>query len=282
MKIRHVLAISLFLVIVMLLGLSLSVQASPQPQFGQYETPTPGTDGRIIYIVKEGDNCIRISLLHNISVDLLRSLNPDLDENCVLQIGQPYLIGLGGPAAITATPGPSPTPTEVLPTPTPFKGTTQVCVLLFDDVNGDALRQATELGIAGGAVSLTNINGSYSQTQDTISAIDPGTGEPIMACFTDVPEGEYNVSVAIPIGYNPTMLVNNTLEVKAGDQAFIDFGAQSSTATGVTQSDQEGKPSALLGILGGLLLLGGAGLGWYAIRLRQPKGKISVRNLLKK
>ncbi len=58
-------------------------------------------------------------------------------------------------------------------TATPFNGTTEVCVLLFDDMNGDALRQETEFGIDGGAVSLTNLNGSYSQTLNTSSAIGP-------------------------------------------------------------------------------------------------------------
>ena len=283
MKTRYLFLVSMFLLVTMLFRLSIAVQASPIPQFGQYETPTPGTDGRIIYIVKEADSCIRISLLHKISVDLLRSLNPEIDINCTtLQVGQPLLIGMGGSAVITPSAGPSPLPTEILPTPTPFTGTTEVCVLLFIDINGDALRQTTEIGIAGGAISLTNINGSYSQTQDTTDIINPDTSEPILSCFTDIPEGEYSVSVAIPDGYNPTMAVNQTLEVVAGDRAFVDFGAQSKMAQAVTQTDQSGKPSAILGVLGGFLLLCGAGLGWYALRLRGPKNTINLKNLIKK
>jgi hypothetical protein len=282
MKTRYMFLVSMFLLVTLVFRLSIAVQASPIPQFGQYETPTPGTDGRIIYIVREADSCIRISLLHNISVDLLKSLNPELDVNCTLQVGQPLLIGMGGPAVITPSPGPSPLPTEILPTPTPFTGTTEVCVLLFNDINGDALRQTTEIGIAGGAISLTNINGSYSQTQDTTDAINPDTSDPILSCFTDIPEGEYSVSIAIPDDYNPTMAVNQTLEVIAGDRAFVDFGAQSKMAQAATPTDQSGKPSALLGVLGGFLLLCGAGLGWYALRLRGPKNRINLKNLIKK
>jgi hypothetical protein len=145
------------------------------------------------------------------------------------------------------------------------------------------LRQETELGIDGGAVSLTNLNGSYSQTQNTSAAVDPDTQEPVRACFVDVPAGEYNVSMAVPDAYNPTMLLSYTLTVKAGDRASIDFGAQSKTLTASEPADsQNGNRSSLLGIFGFLLLLGGAGLGYYAYRSGQPKSKLKGSPLVKR
>jgi hypothetical protein len=155
--------------------------------------------------------------------------------------------------------------------------------LLFNDSNGDALRQETELGIDGGAVSLTNLNGSYSQTQNTTSAVDPDTGEPVRACFVDVPAGEYNVSMAVPDSYNPTMLLSYTLTIKGGDRAFIDFGAQSKAVT-VSQpaQPQSNGRSSLLGVFGFLLLIGGAGLGYYAYRSSQPKSKLKGSPLMKR
>ena len=45
-------------------------------------------------------------------------------------------------------------------------------------------------------------------------------------CFSDVPEGQYNIGAAIPDNYNPTMTLTYTLDVNAGDRAFVDFGAQ--------------------------------------------------------
>ena len=157
------------------------------------------------------------------------------------------------------------------------------CVLLFDDMNGDALRQETEFGIDGGAVSLTNLNGSYSETQNTTSAIDPDLVAPIRSCFIDVPQGEYNVSIAVPDTYNPTMLLSYTLTVKAGDRASIDFGAQSKTVSaGETADPQQGGRSSMLGIFGLLLLLGGAGLGYYAYRSGQPKSKLKGSPLSKR
>ena len=148
-------------------------------------------------------------------------------------------------------------------------------MLLFDDKNGDALRQETEFGIDGGAVSLTNLNGSYSQTQNTTADVDPDTAEPIRACFEEVLPGEYNVSMAVPDAYNPTMQVSYHLSVHAGDRASVDFGAQPKTeASNPAASEAGNNRSSGLGLLGLLLLLGGLGLGYYAYRSNQPKSKL--------
>lgn len=252
--------------------------AAPEAQF---VTATPGPDGRILYIVVEDDSCLQVALLHGITVQQLRQFNSRLDENCTLTVGQQLVVGLAQPEAPTAGPAPTlPSPTV---TATPVSGTTEVCVLLFNDMNGDAVRQETELGIAGGAVSLTNLNGSYSETQDTVSAVDPDTLLPVRSCFVDIPGGEYNVSMAVPDDYNPTMLLSYTLNVKAGDLAEISFGAQSKTVTvSKTTDPQQGNRSSLLGVFGFLLLLGGAGLGYYAYRSGQPKSKLKGSPLTKR
>jgi hypothetical protein len=65
-------------------------------------------------------------------------------------------------------------------------------------INGDALRQETEFGMDGGAVSLTNLNGSYSEQQTPPRPSTPILLEPVRTCFLDVPGGEYNVGVAVP------------------------------------------------------------------------------------
>jgi len=250
--------------------------ASPSAQV-QFPSPTPGADGRILYIVQAGDSCFRIQALYGINVDQLRGLNPQLDENCTLIEGQELMLGIGGPAALSPTPGPSPTLEPPTVTPTPPAGTTEICVLLYDDVNGDALRQETEFGIADGAVSVGNTAGTFSETKATVSEIDPDTLEPVQTCFTDVPEGEYNISVAVPENYNPTMELTLSFSIKAGDVASVDFGAQSKTETSAEVNPEDGNessPSLIFGILGGLLLLGGLGLGWYAYQQRKPASRL--------
>jgi len=272
---KRFLVVFLLLTPLLLFGILLPAQASPSAQV-QFPSPTPGADGRIIYIVQAGDSCFRIEALYGITVDQLRGLNPQLDENCTLAIGSELMLGIGGPAALSPTPGPSPTLEPPTATPLPPAGTTEICVLLYDDANGDALRQETELGVAGGAVSVSNTAGTFSDTQTTVSEIDPDTEEPLQTCFTDVPEGEYNISVAVPENYNPTMEMTYTFAIKAGDRAFIPFGTQLKTDTGIpsTTEDSGSGPSPIFGILGGLLLLGGLGLGWYAYQQRKPASRL--------
>ncbi len=259
----------------LLFAISLPAQASPVTQV-EFPSPTPGPDGRIIYVVQPGDSCFRIQALYGITVDQLRGLNPQLDENCTLVIGAELMLGVGGPAALSPTPGPSPTLEPPTVTPTPAPGTTEICVLLYDDVNGDALRQETEPGVAGGAVSVSNTAGTFSATKTTVSAIDPDTEEPVQTCFTDVPQGEYSISVAVPDNYNPTMELIYTFSIKAGDRAFVAFGAQSQTVTVAETAPENtggGGASPIFGILGGLLLLGGIGLAWYAFQQRKPSSR---------
>lgn len=268
--------------IVFLLGIVLPLGAASAAPDMQFVTSTPGPDGRILYTVVEGDSCGQVALLHGITIPQLRQFNTRLDQDCTLSVGQQLVVGLVQNAAPTAGPAPTlPSPTV---TATAISGTTEVCVLLFEDMNGDALRQETEFGIEGGAVSLTNLNGSYSQTQTTSAAVDPDTLEPVRSCFTDVPGGEYNVSMAVPDAYNPTMLLSYTLTVKPGDRASVDFGAQSKTLiVGEPEEAQAGgNRSSFLGIFGFLLLLGGAGLGFYAYRSSQPKSKLKGSPLTKR
>lgn len=270
--------ILLLLVSLLMFGLWLPANAAPSLQ-QQIGTPTPLPDGRIMYIVQPGDSCTRVSLLMGISVEQIRQLNSKLDENCTLVEGQELLIGIVAPS--TSTPEPQiaiGTPTI---TPTPLSGTTEICVLLYDDVNGNAVREETEPAVAGGAVSVTEINGAYSGSQETLIPADPAAYQGI--CFSDVPEGNYNITVAIPENYNATTSLNSTLDVKAGDTAFVPFGIQSKDVVVDTTTDepQDGQ-STLLGIIGGILLLSGVGLGYYAYRTSRPESKLSGGGYLRK
>jgi hypothetical protein len=266
MKTKIIFAFALFFAGVLLLWSQNPVAASSAWQ-AAVPSPTPGPDGRIIYIVKAGENCEQLSLLYGVSVEYIRTTNV-LDENCTLQEGQSIMLGVGGPSIASPTPGPLPTSTPVAPTPTPgVGGNAEVCVLVYDDVNGDALRQGTEVAIAGAAISLTSLDGTYSQ--NLTSVINPDSTAYQGMCFTDVPPGKYNVSAAAPDGYNPTINSTASVEVVPGDVDRIDFGAQLK-AIAPTGNSSKG-PSPLLGIIGAALLLGGIGLGVYAWRTLRRK-----------
>lgn len=228
------------------------VSASPQPQ-AFYNTPTPNAEGRIFYTVKGGDTCISVSLLNNISLDQLRQLN-DLDETCALNEGRQLLIAT---VVVQATSGPAPTETSALPSPTPFRGNGQVCVILFNDINGNAVAEEGEPAITGGAVDISDRLGRVSLTGQSAATFEEPT------CFLELPEGDYNISVAVPDGYNPTTRLNYALTLKAGDSSTLDFGAQLSSQALPTPVAEGGR-SPLLGILGVVVVLAGLGLGIYA------------------
>lgn len=267
----------------LMFGAWLPVNASPRMQ--QPPTLTPGADGRTLYVVQPGDNCTRVAFLNGISVEQLRQLNSKLDENCTLVAGQELLVGI---VAIVETPTPLVLPTDsgATPTATPLVGTTEVCILLFEDANGNAQREETEPAVAGGAVSLTENNGEYSAQLQTEIQADPEAYQGI--CFSNIPEGQYTISMAAPDNYNPTMELEYLLEVKAGDRAFVDFGVQSRDVVadpGVNQPETDpnnGNTTPVFGIIGGLLLLGGVGLGYYAWRSGRPESKLRRGGLLRR
>jgi len=221
------------------------VVAAPMKQ--ALASPTPDLDGKILYTVTDNDTCLSVSLKMGIDIDTIKSLNK-LDENCTLFSGTQILLGIY--STPTPTAGPSPTPTEILPTPTPFNGNAQLCIYLFEDINGNATAEENESGIGGGAVRVTKKSGS-----ETFTGLTTGID---LLCFPEVPEGEYNISVAPPNEYNATTNMNYAITVKAGDMTQVNFGAQKQAAfedTGTEQSGTRRSPvMALLGI--GLILVG--------------------------
>lgn len=230
-------------------------------QQGAYQTPTPNEEGQIIYTVQEGDTCTRIFLLTGVSIDEIIALN-DLGPACEVFPGQQLLLAQVDP--VTPTPeGPVPTETPGPPTPTPFEGAAQICVALFEDLDGNQKRSPNEFYLGGGVISINNRIGTFSETKETVGG-DPAVVGPV--CFEDVPEGEYNLSMGIPEGYNPTTSMNYTLMVTPGDTVVVDFGAQPSTQMPNDVVVTGGGRSPLLLAIGLFLLAGGAGLAFFFIR----------------
>ncbi len=240
-----------------------SVQTAYAMQIPIY-TPTPGPDGKIIYIVKKNDTLLSISLTFGIPVDKLRTLN-NLSGDRINE-GQKLILGLAGPAEISPTPGQIPTATGVQPTPTPKIGVGVLCIILFNDRNGDSIRQADEPSIPGGAISVANRSGSVSITANTEAGDTP-------YCIDKVLEGDYTISVATPSGYNPTTSNTYQIAMGMGDTTYVDFGAQASSNTPVEAPilPPEGQRSPLLGIVGGIFLVGSLLLALFAGRSLRNK-----------
>ena len=245
------------------LGMALPALASPNLQFTPFPTPTPGPDGRIVYIVQANDSWWRIAAIYGIDLNQLLAVN-NATRDTVLVEGSEIVLGFGGPPEVTPTAGPSATPAQQQPTGTPQPGSGTLCVILYDDANGDSMRQESEPSIPGGKISVSDRTGEVSLTETTASGLE-------YQCFSELDEGDYNVSVGVPEGYNPTTVLNYATRVDSGSEIYIYFGAQPNTETVVEETAVNGNKSPLLAVVGLLLVMGGAGLGAYAGLLRRSR-----------
>jgi hypothetical protein len=256
-------------VLLALIGLGMAIvqpvdaspQAKPLAQPTAFLTPTPGPDGRIIYVVQAGDSLWRIAAIAEISVEELMSRN-GIQPGDYITEGMELELGIAAPARPTEVPGSE--PTEVSPqfSPTPSTGTGEICVLLYRDQNGDARLDEGEEPLPNGQISVADVSGQLAgeHTTDT---------NPEGFCFQDLEMGDYNISAAIPPDHNPTTVMNLPLRLEPGDIKYVQFGAQPSSSIQDSVSVDGGGRSTLLGLLGAFLLIAGLGLGIYASRYRR-------------
>lgn len=245
--------------------------AGPLPQMTPFLTATPNAAGEIIYVVQSGDSLYRIAGIAGVSVQEIAALN-GIEVNSVLTIGTRLLIGRATPVTPTQDPSqPLPTP-EPTPTPTPVFGTADICILLFLDQNGNARHEDAEPPLAGGQVSVARVNGELAGEFTTSSASElmAFSDTPVGVCLDGLENGDYNVSVAVPENHNPTTAMNIPIRLNPGDTKYVQFGAQASSSS--VGSDEGGaNRSSILAFLGGMLLLGAAGLAILAARVSRRR-----------
>ena len=255
--------ISVCFIVVFLMAFDVtSGNAMPSLQTTPFPTPTPGPDGRILYIVQAGDTLWDISFISGIEIDQLRSLN-NMEDGDVVIPGQILILSVQGQQG-EGVEGVDLTPTVE---PTLEAGTGAICILLYEDISGDSFRQELEPVIPDGAVSVSEKFGLFSASAATLAGYDP-------VCFDGIPEGEYNISVALPENYNPTTYMNASLSLIAGDTAFINFGGQFTGKEIVPEVETGGTSDLLLGIGGIIFVVGGLGLGAYVF-LRGSKSDLA-------
>ncbi len=229
-----------------------------------FPTPTANENGNIIYVVQEGDTAWRIAAVAGISLEELYALN-GLKSTDFLTPGMQLTLAKLSP---TQPPVAAETSAPATLTPTPVGGTADICVLLFVDQNGNASLDEGEPALPGGQVSVADTGG-------TVVGDEATTADPEGHCFTGLEMGDYNVSAAVPAGYNPTTSMNTPVRIAPGDVSYVEFGAQASAAlSGDTTGDSQ--RSLLLGILGISFLVAAGALGYIASRYNR-RSPMSLR-----
>ena len=138
-------------------------------------------------------------------------------------------------ASGTALPSATPTlpPVRIITaTPPSFGQPAEICVLLYNDANGNGRADSGEGIIAGGQLSLLDAQSSAVLQTHTVAR-----GETGGYCFRDLPPGAYTVAAAAPAGYNATTDASVIQRLQGGEHFALTFGAQPGGASAAASSD---------------------------------------------
>ena len=119
----------------------------------------------------------------------------------------------------TATPTNTPTPT-VTPTPTPMPG--RIEGVVWDDRNGNGVKDAGEPGLAEATVRL--YDAAHPDPEPPIRDPVVTTGEGMFS-FDELPPGRYLLTMVSPVNYIPTTPERIEVLVSSGVTVRANFGA---------------------------------------------------------
>ena len=204
--------------------------APPPPTSSAPPTPratsTPRPDGAVVHVVAAGDTLSGIAYQYGVDIEELRRLNAgSIGPDNLISVGQELVISVGTLSTPIPTAEPQPlTPTLTLtpiltPTLTPAPvNVASLCVLVYNDQNGDMVRQSdSEELLPGAMLTLTG-----SDRSGRIYTTD-GLNEPY--CFQELPPGNYVLHQTPPAGYQPAGPVEWNVQLDSGQVASLTLGA---------------------------------------------------------
>jgi len=188
----------------------------------QSGTPTP-TIGAQVHVVQAGEYLSVIAARYGITAQELADAN-NMSLNDILQIGRELIIP-GTVAEPTATLAPT-------ASPTPEGG--RIIVTVFEDSNGNGVRDAGEPDLAGAQIVLLDADGETLREHTSDGTTEPYT-------FEALPPATYTVREEDPKGYSSTSA--NSWSVPLGAVAemevfFADRPAVAPSAVATSPADE--------------------------------------------
>lgn len=220
-------ALLVFLLMVMFGSIGIMVSMGPLPARAQVEpTATADAEGVIYSEVRPNDSLWAVAVRAGITLPELLELN-DLSENDIIQPGQLLIIGYGTPAPTATVDLPAATATSTRPPPTPTATAepppqTGICLVAFNDTNGDGRRDAGEPLRAAVAFTI------FDEQAVVANYVTDGLSEPY--CLEGVAAGNYQVTRSIGLDETLTGAGDRGVIVTEGNVIHLEFGSYSGPA----------------------------------------------------
>ncbi|MFZ4826697.1 MAG: LysM peptidoglycan-binding domain-containing protein [Phototrophicaceae bacterium] len=149
--------------------------ATPAQQYAQFVNPQGSRDdGSVVHTVASGDTLAAISVAYGVPATTIISLNPQLGNGAILQLGQQITISQGSSSAPS-----NPTPAESASASTQPQATEEP---LVEVINTDPKRTGQPLDV-GGILDLASV----AVAENPTATIEPTADLPTM---TPIPTGE--------------------------------------------------------------------------------------------
>ncbi|MEM8856779.1 MAG: LysM peptidoglycan-binding domain-containing protein [Chloroflexota bacterium] len=220
-------------------------------------TPTPNAEGLIEVLVESGDTLWSIAARAGLTLDELLALNPNLSSDSFINWGDRIVLGRvdgaggsgGGAAEVTESETELETETEAvevadaggteavevaeveaeptaeapaataIPAATATPAAGAICLLAFDDVNGDGIFDPAAESLRD-SVAFT-----IAKDQTVVSNyITDGANEPF--CIEGLEPGNYRISRSLTANEVDTNGVNWGASIVAGSRPQFDFGSR--------------------------------------------------------
>lgn len=201
-------------------------------------SPTPDETGAITVIVQPGESMWIIAARAGLTLPELLAMN-NLTEADIISPGDVLLIGYATPAAPTTAPQlitPSVTPPPPTLRVTPTQAEASICLVAFDDLDRDGVRDQDEPLRAGVAFTVYNVQAVVANHISDLAETN---------CL-NLPPGEYRVTRSVLSNEVLTTAGDWALSLSPGSELHQEFGSfigEAPAGTAISQQPATAAPS---------------------------------------